>query len=167
MTWLSRLLRRGGAQRERTPGRPHPTSEIQESQPSAVLEHAIAEYRARRWREAEPLFRTVVEHPQASVADRHAARNILGSLLERNRRIDEAIHTYEANLAERFAGSYPYERLAAIYRKQERADDEITVLRQAISVIESELARGRGNVVPQLERLRAELAEALARQGGR
>ena len=131
----------------------------------ANLESAIAEHRARRWAVAEPLLRRVIENPSTGTDDRHAARNILGNLLERTRRPQEAAEVYEVNLAEGFSGSYPYERLAAIYRRQRRAADELRVLRQAVAVVEGELARGRRAVVPQLERLQALLADALARHG--
>src|SRR6476620_928218 len=102
---------------------------------AAGLESAIAEHRARRWAAAEPLLRWVIENPAAAAGDRHVARHILGNLLERNRRAKEAVEVYEANLAERFSGSYPYERLAAIYRKQRRPNDELRVLRQAVAVV--------------------------------
>lgn len=132
---------------------------------AATLESAIAEHRARRWAVAEPLLRWVIENPSTNADDRHAARNILGNLLERAGRPEEAADVYEANLPEDFSGSYPYERLAAIYRRQRRADDELRVLRQAVAVVERELARGRRSVVPQLDRLQALLADALARYG--
>jgi hypothetical protein len=136
-----------------------------EARVGATLESAIAEHRARRWAVAEPLLRRVIEIPSTGADDRHAARNILGNLLERTRRPQEAAEVYEANLAEGFSGSYPYERLAATYRRQRRAADELRVLRQAVAVVERELARGRRAVVPQLERLQALLADALARHG--
>ena len=136
-----------------------------EAAAGATLERAIAEHRARNWTLAEPLFRSVIANPAASAHDRQVSRNILGNLLERNRRTEEAIAVYEANLAERFTGSYPYERLAAIYRKHQRPQDELRVLRRAVAVIRQELASGRPDVAPQLGRLETALAEALARQG--
>jgi tetratricopeptide (TPR) repeat protein len=126
-----------------------------------VLENAIAAHRARRWATAEPLFRRVIQSHAASTADRQVARNILGNLLERTGRIDAAIEAYEANVLEGFAGSYPYERLAAIYRKRQLANHELRVLRQAVAVVERQLASGHSDVVPQLERSRAALAKAL------
>jgi hypothetical protein len=126
-----------------------------------VLENAIAAHRARRWATAEPLFRRVIESHAASTADRQVARNILGNLLERTGRVDAAIETYEANVLEGFVGSYPYERLAAIYRKRYRPAEELRVLRQAVVVVERQLASGHTEVIPQLERLRAALAKAL------
>src|SRR5215211_3232524 len=81
----------------------------------AALESAIAEHRARRWAVAEPLLTWVIQHPSTSQADRHVARNLLGNLLEKTRRADDAIAQYEANVSEEFLGSYPYERLAEIY----------------------------------------------------
>jgi hypothetical protein len=164
---LSRLLWPIGSD----PGRPplprahaRPSND-DEARVVATLESAIAEHRARRWAVAEPLLRWVIQNPSTSADDRHAARNILGNLLERVGRPEEAAEVYEANLAEDFSGRYPYERLAVIYRRQRRAEDELRVLRQAVAVVERELARGRRSVVPQLERLQALLADALARYG--
>jgi hypothetical protein len=131
----------------------------------AALESAIAEHRARRWAVAEPLFDWVIQHPSTSRADRHVARNLLGNLLERTRRTDEAISQYEANVSEGFSGSYPYERLAEIYRRQRRPEDELRVLRRAVAVIEQQLAAGHPEVVPQLERLQTALSVALRRHG--
>lgn len=41
--------------------------------------------------------------------------------------LEEAIGTYEANIADEFEGSHPYERLRIIYAKQERYTDAIRV----------------------------------------
>lgn len=152
--WLERLhqlLRPARFRDEEEPGRIERT-----------LVAATAAHRARNWTEAERLFRWVIDQPDARPIDRHAARNILGNVLERTRRVDEAIAVYEANVAEGFTGSYPYERLAAIYRRQGRRDDELRVLGQAVAVVERELARGRSDVRPQLDRLRTALAAARA-----
>lgn len=151
MIWLKRLFRSTDA--DSCP-----------DEAGALLERAIAEHRARRWQAAEPLFRQVVEGSAASPGDRQVARNILGNLLERNHRLDEAIELYEANVEEGFTGSYPYERLAAIYFKQGRTGQEVRVLRRAVAVVEQERASGREEVRPQIERLRARLSEVQRRR---
>jgi hypothetical protein len=162
MSWLRGLLFRMRARPTTLTSAPRADDE---SGVAEVLERAIAAHRARRWETAEPLFRWVIEAPAARATDRQVARNILGNLLERTRRVDAAVEAYEANILEGFIGSYPYERLAAIYRRRQQPDDELRVLRRAVAVVERELASGRPEVVPQLERLQAELAEALERQG--
>jgi tetratricopeptide (TPR) repeat protein len=124
--------------------------------PASTLERAIAEHRVRHWEQAELLFRAVIDDPRAARHDRHVARNILGNLLERTRRLSEAIEVYEANVAEGFAGSYPYERLAAIYQQRGQPAKAAGSLERAVAVVERELIAGR-DVAPQLERLRAAL----------
>ena len=164
MAWVAKLLRRLRSSlaplQPRAP-RWRAADEGGEATVAGVLENAIAAHRGRRWATAEPLFRRVIESHATNTADRQVARNILGNLLERTGRVDAAIEAYEANVLEGFVGSYPYERLAAIYRKRYRPDEELRVLRQAVAVVERRLASGHTEVIPQLERLWAALAKAL------
>jgi tetratricopeptide (TPR) repeat protein len=60
-------------------------------------------------------------------------RNLIGQELEAANREDEAIELYEANVQDEFAGSHPYRRLAIIYRKRKQFDEEVRVLRQALT----------------------------------
>jgi len=48
--------------------------------------------------------------------------------------IEEAIEEYEASVAAGFNGSHPYKRLAILYRRQKKYDDEIRVLKTAVKV---------------------------------
>ncbi|WP_090675914.1 tetratricopeptide repeat protein [Paenibacillus tianmuensis] len=43
---------------------------------------------------------------------------------------------YEENLEKGFDGSFPYDRLSIIYRRQGKFADEIRILEKAISVFE-------------------------------
>lgn len=58
--------------------------------------------------------------------------NATGIEAEKNGDINLAIALYEKNVSNGFVGSHPYQRLAIIYRKQKRYDDEIRVLECAI-----------------------------------
>ena len=60
--------------------------------------------------------------------------NLNGIKAEKNDESEEAIRLYEQNVAARFDGSHPYKRLAIIYRKQKRYDDEVRVLEAAVDV---------------------------------
>lgn len=60
--------------------------------------------------------------------------NVRGIESEKNDDTEEAIAEYEKNVAAGFDGSHPYKRLAIIYRKQKRYDDEIRVLKAAVKV---------------------------------
>jgi hypothetical protein len=45
-------------------------------------------------------------------------RNIDGSAFEKGGQVEKAIALYEANVADRFDGSYPYDRLRVIYKSR-------------------------------------------------
>lgn len=53
-------------------------------------------------------------------------RNLLGRAMEKAGRVDDAIALYEANVADQFGGSHPYDRLERLYRKR---GDSTNVLR--------------------------------------
>ena len=61
-------------------------------------------------------------------------RNLDGKIAEKNGDIETAIRLYEQNVSDRFTGSHPYNRLAIIYRKLKRYEDEKRVLLTAIDV---------------------------------
>lgn len=63
-------------------------------------------------------------------------RNNKGIELEKKGDIENAIKLYEQNVADEFFGTYPYDRLAIIYRKRNRFDDEIRILKRKISIFE-------------------------------
>lgn len=83
-------------------------------------------------------------------------RNLIGKQLEQAERFDEAIALYEANLADRFSGSFPYNRLAILYRKNKQYDEEIRVLSLAIEVFLA-LPEVRADKHPKLEKFNIRL----------
>ena len=85
-------------------------------------------------------------------------RNLDGKDAEKNGDIEAAIRLYEENVRERFTGSHPYNRLAIIYHKQKRYEDEKRVLRTAIDVF-STINNGRKDVDPKLEKFKERLAK--------
>ncbi|MBO0320669.1 hypothetical protein J0X14_00050 [Muricauda sp. CAU 1633] len=64
-------------------------------------------------------------------------RNLMGKRLEKEGKVQEAKALYEANVSEDFVGSFPYRRLAVIYRKEKSVRDEIRVLNKAVEVFNS------------------------------
>lgn len=88
-------------------------------------------------------------------------RNLKGEELEQQGKIDEATVLYEQNIQERFGGNHPYDRLVFIYQRQDRQDDVIRVLRQAVDVF-TELSKTspRADVPPKLAKFKKWLAEA-------
>lgn len=88
-------------------------------------------------------------------------RNLMGKELEKEGFVDNAIELYELNVKSRFDGSFPYNRLAIIYRKRKQYDEEIRVLEQAVEVYEK-LHQGtpRLETSPKLIKFRERLEKA-------
>lgn len=61
-------------------------------------------------------------------------RNNKGIELEKKGDIENAIKLYEQNVADEFFGTYPYDRVAIIYRKRKQFDNEIRILKRKISI---------------------------------
>lgn len=91
-------------------------------------------YFARRWDEAERLFREVLA--RADREGQQVARNMLGTICERQRRVSEAITFYEANVTERSSFGHPYKRLAIMYWRLGQPTDEERILRAAMHVLQ-------------------------------
>ena len=86
--------------------------------------------------------------------NKQVERNLEGIRLEREKKVDEAIELYEENINECFEGNHPYDRLALIYRKNKRVEDEARVLKKAIEVFEDLLDSPRSDVEPKLEKFK-------------
>jgi hypothetical protein len=63
-----------------------------------------------------------------------ADRNLKGKQLEKEGNLDAAIKLYEQNIYDEDEGQHPYTRLAIIYRKQARIDEEIRILMKTIQI---------------------------------
>lgn len=87
-------------------------------------------------------------------------RNLIARDLERNGEVDEAIDLYEKNLEENFIGSFPYERLAIIYRRKKQFNDEIRVLKHAIWIYENLVSEQVMTRIPQLKKFYERLNKA-------
>ena len=88
-------------------------------------------------------------------------RNNWGIDLEKRGDVDGAIALYEANVAEGFEGSHPYNRLVVIYRKRKDDGNEVRVLRTAVSRYEGYAANtGGGDASPKLAKFRDHLEKA-------
>lgn len=88
-------------------------------------------------------------------------RNLKGKELEKIGQVDRAIKFYEENVKDEFDGSFPYNRLAIIYRKRKQYKDEIRVLNKAISTFEKEsITSKRQDIQPKLVKFRERLGKA-------
>lgn len=94
------------------------------------------------------------------VQGRQCERNNRGAELEKVGETAGAIALYEVNAAEGFDGSHPYDRLAILYQKAGRHEDEIRILKRAVDVFEKLVERG-GEYGPQkkLDRYRQRLSK--------
>jgi hypothetical protein len=87
-------------------------------------------------------------------------RNIEGHALERDGLIENAVDFYQANVRDGFEGSFPYDRLAVIFRKRGDVGSEIVVLKRAIEVFSALCNSPRTDVSPKLARFMTRLAVA-------
>lgn len=81
-------------------------------------------------------------------------RNLRGIALEREGRTDEAIALYEANLADQFIGTHPYERLRIIYTKRHDYQNAIRVC-QAYLALPQRDPKKKARFQTRLNELRA------------
>lgn len=81
---------------------------------------------------------------------------MLGQLAEKEKDVDTAVKYYEKLVELEFEGSYPYDRLAVIYRKAKMQGEEARVLTRAIHVFEN-VPDERSDKVPKLARYRERL----------
>lgn len=89
--------------------------------------------------------------------DKQVERNLEGRELEKAFKIPEAIKLYEANIQEDFDGSFPYRRLAILYRKKGLQSEEIRVLEKAILVFKSVSDNGRSDGLKKLQEFKTRL----------
>lgn len=96
--------------------------------------------------------------------EKQVERNLTGKELEKSGQVEKAIPLYEENIKEDFEGNHPYDRLAIIYKKQGRIDDEIRVLKQAVAIFDKVAKRGRGDGSPKLQKFKEKLNKAIERK---
>ena len=87
-------------------------------------------------------------------------RNLMGKRLEKEGKVLKAKALYEANISEDFQGSFPYRRLAILYRKRKSIEEEIRVLEKAVSVFQSLNGTGREDIHPKLIEFQERLEKA-------
>ena len=86
--------------------------------------------------------------------------NLNGIELEKQGKESKAIELYKKNVAKRFDGNHPYDRLAIYYRKNKDYDNEIKVLETAIDVFTHDVPKERKDRMPKLEKFKARLKRA-------
>lgn len=91
--------------------------------------------------------------------DKQVERNLRAIEHERRGDLANAIELYEANVKEQFDGSHPYNRLAIIYRKLGKKQDEVRILEMAISVFKKVVNQGRSDGLPKLRKFEDRLSK--------
>jgi tetratricopeptide (TPR) repeat protein len=106
------------------------------------------------------------DHKETKVPDldfeayQQLGRNLKGLGLEKSGQVDKAIQLYEENVRENFEGTYPYGRLATIYRERDLIDKEIRVLEKIIWIFENIIFEEQDHRLPELKRFKKRLKQA-------
>lgn len=91
-------------------------------------------------------------------------KNLLGQEFEKAGQIEKAIACYEGCIQNDFDGTFPYDRLAIIYRRLARPADEERVLRRAVATYSTGAASGQGRSEEKLVKFQARLRKVIADQ---
>lgn len=89
--------------------------------------------------------------------DRNVFDNLKGKEYEKIGEIDKAIQLYERVISRKFDGSFPYDRLCILYRKQGDYASEEAVLEKAILMFTKIAKSGRDDRLPKLEHYKKRL----------
>jgi hypothetical protein len=92
--------------------------------------------------------------------DAQVQRNLLGKQFEKDGKVLDAMALYEENISEHFEGSFPYWRLAILYRKRKLPLEEVRILEKAISVFNSLLSSNRTDIEQKLVDFQERLKQA-------
>lgn len=89
--------------------------------------------------------------------DQQVYRNLKGQELEKKGLPEEAILLYEINVSEGFEGSFPYRRLAVLYRKKGFLKEEIRVLEKAVNIFQQVAIGQRSDGLSKLQEFETRL----------
>lgn len=98
--------------------------------------------------------KSIIEQKQKE--ENQVKRNLKGIEHEKSGELEKAIELYEQNITEGFNGNHPYDRLAIIYRKLKKPEDEIRVLEKAIYVFNI-VNEDRGDRLAKLQKFNERL----------
>lgn len=87
------------------------------------------------------------------------SRNVTGIVHEKAGHIAEAVELYEANVADRFDGSHPYERLRVIYTREGKLEDAIRVCEAYIRFGQERDVDGKAKYQKTIEKLRRKMSD--------
>jgi tetratricopeptide (TPR) repeat protein len=119
--------------KKQTPKPINPIAVADATPPLTLEERASIAFNDKNWQVAERLFREIIT--SADHDEVMAARTMLGMVLEKTDRTDEAILLFEENARNGSRSSFPYLHLAIIYHKRGQTEDEIRILERGIAVL--------------------------------
>ena len=129
---------------------------------SAIYQRCVEIFRERLAKPKKKRAEEVPYDPNEVIPNDPVDRNLRGIELEKLGKVDNAIELYELNVRDNDDGTHPYERLAIIYRRRKRVEDEISVLERGVWVFEHIVHEGRVDRLDKLHVLRKRLAKARA-----
>lgn len=103
---------------------------------------------------------TVINEYDESNNDLAFELNQKGMEFEKNKDIDNAIKYYELSIENNFEGTYPYDRLAILYRKKKDYCNEIRVIEKAIEIFENIQNQGHRDVSTTINKFKDRLGKA-------
>ena len=136
-----------------------PTADSDSNTKCRKSDHLAAKQKRQSWHDGSEV-REIVAIPKDPVE-----RNLRGGALEREGHVENAVEFYQANVRDGFEGSFPYDRLAVIFRKRGDLASEIMVLKLAIEVFSRLRDSPRLDIAPKLAHFTTRLlaAERLAK----
>ncbi len=81
----------------------------------------------------------------------------LGKKFEKEDELEKACACYEGCVKNRFNGNGPYDRLIILYRKLDRPDDVLRIVKRAINIFEKVAKQGRSDGAKKLEKYQIQL----------
>jgi hypothetical protein len=87
----------------------------------------------------------------------HTDKIFLGKKFEKEDDMEKACACYEGCVRGKFDGDGPYDRLIILYKKLDRPEDVLRIIKKAISVFEKVVEQGRSDGPKKLEKYKVRL----------
>jgi len=129
------------------------------TKPSSVDSQATVARTPSTTRRSPGYRATVLEKHGFQLPASEYEKSTLGQKYEREGDLKKAIACYEGCMNNQADGSFVYNRLAVIYRKLHRRDDEVRILKKAIFVYSKEAGSGQSSADGKLQKFEARLSK--------
>lgn len=109
---------------------------------------------ARDWATQEQMMKEAQR-----IEDIVVSRNLRGIEHEKAGRIAKAVELYEANVADRFDGSHPYDRLRVIYTREGKLEEAIRVCEAYIQFGQERDVDGKAKCRSTIDKLKHKISQ--------